>query len=193
MLEGGETIPYGYAKNNTTRMTRSPPVSLSLYPRNSRTARPRSPELDELIRPSSQPTFPFQPPTDTSLCVWAAGTGPRELTKTLIASIPEQASSKPGGRGRLLVDPYMRVKVRCSPCVLSCLLWEWDTSSPLFCLLCGNGTRLGKHAICTCALTGHERHDHQHGRLHRGRRQPIAGHRTGTDVRSMFEIVSGRN
>ena len=49
---------------------------------------------------------------DSSLCVWAAGTGPRELTKALVAAIPEQAASKPGSRGRLAVDPYMRVKVR---------------------------------------------------------------------------------
>lgn len=65
--------------------------------------------------------YPFRssPTNDTarhdtsrdSLCVWAAGTGPRQLTKDLIASIPEQVASKPGSRGRLLVDPYMRVKV----------------------------------------------------------------------------------
>ena len=51
--------------------------------------------------------------------MWAAGTGPRQLTKDLIASIPEQAASKPGSRGRLLVDPYMRVKV--SQWVVGCM------------------------------------------------------------------------
>lgn len=66
----------------------------------------------------------LNPNPQNSLCVWAAGTGPRQLTKDLIAAIPEQAASKPGSRGRLLVDPYMRVKVGvfvCMMCVCVCL------------------------------------------------------------------------
>ncbi len=43
------------------------------------------------------------------LCVWAAGTGPREITKQLIGNIPEQAATKAGSRGRLTVDKWMRL------------------------------------------------------------------------------------
>lgn len=69
---------------------------------------PRSPPTN---RPTKRHDTTRRDTTRGSLCVWAAGTGPRQLTKDLIASIPEQAASKPGSRGRLLVDPYMRVMV----------------------------------------------------------------------------------
>lgn len=44
------------------------------------------------------------------LCVWAAGTAPRDITKSLIASIPELADSTAGKRGRVAVDKWLRVK-----------------------------------------------------------------------------------
>jgi NADH dehydrogenase FAD-containing subunit len=44
------------------------------------------------------------------LCVWAAGTAPRDITKNLIASIPELAASTAGKRGRLAVDKWLRLR-----------------------------------------------------------------------------------
>lgn len=44
------------------------------------------------------------------LCVWAAGTAPRDITKSLIAAIPEQSASTAGQRGRLSVDRWLRVQ-----------------------------------------------------------------------------------
>lgn len=95
LLEGGETIPYGCAPH-TDRIHAATPHKLN----------PK----------------PDAPTPHNRLCVWAAGTGPRQLTKDLVAAIPEQAASKPGSRGRLLVDPYMRVKVRGRWMVYMCMM-----------------------------------------------------------------------
>jgi NADH dehydrogenase FAD-containing subunit len=43
------------------------------------------------------------------LCVWAAGTGAWNITKQLVAKLPEQANAPGFKRGQLTVDSYLRV------------------------------------------------------------------------------------
>lgn len=46
------------------------------------------------------------------LAVWAAGNGPLPLVQNLIKRVPEQEAKQGFGRGRLVTDEWMRVKVR---------------------------------------------------------------------------------
>jgi hypothetical protein len=47
------------------------------------------------------------------------GNGPLPLVQSLIKAVPEQEAKQSFGRGRLVTDEWMRVKVR----VCGCLLW----------------------------------------------------------------------